>query len=399
MKNEPQRTSTLPNGNDIRLPWHLRLPAPLERDFADYFRGSVASVTPWAAASLVALLILALIVEYTISPEAAAVTWRPRLLCVMLIVATALIARRADWRRWLHVSSLAVAFAVALTGNWMGLNVDHAMAFGLFLQTPLAILMACVVLRVPFHLAAVSSLAMLGILVLTLFGSDRVDRDLSLVLLLLSVASASMSLFGQYIYERLLRQHFLSENVLFQHRDELHSANRILENQATVDGLTGCLNRRGMENRLDEVLHGFGRGGVSERITLVLFDIDFFKQYNDTYGHLAGDDCLKTVASIPRSMAQNSKDFVARYGGEEFSVMLPGAQEDMAKIIAERLRASIADSVVKSDKGDVQYTVSIGIACATGKDVRIEELLDRADRALYTAKAQGRNRAVFDSAA
>ena len=64
-------------------------------------------------------------------------------------------------------------FAVALTGNWMGLNVDHAMAFGLFLQTPLAILMACVVLRVPFHLAAVSSLAMLGILVLTLFGSDR----------------------------------------------------------------------------------------------------------------------------------------------------------------------------------------------------------------------------------
>ena len=63
MKNEPQRTSTLPNGNDIRLPWHLRLPAPLERDFADYFRGSVASVTPWAAASLVALLILALIVE------------------------------------------------------------------------------------------------------------------------------------------------------------------------------------------------------------------------------------------------------------------------------------------------------------------------------------------------
>ena len=309
MKNEPQRTSTLPNGNDIRLPWHLRLPAPLERDFADYFRGSVASVTPWAAASLVALLILALIVEYTISPEAAAVTWRPRLLCVMLIVATALIARRADWRRWLHVSSLAVAFAVALTGNWMGLNVDHAMAFGLFLQTPLAILMACVVLRVPFHLAAVSSLVMLGILVLTLFGSDRVDRNLSLVLLLLSVASASMCLFGQYIYERLLRQHFLSENVLFQHRDELHSANRILENQATVDLLTGCLNRRGMENRLDEVLHGFGRGGVSERITLVLFDIDFFKQYNDTYGHLAGDDCLKTVASIPRSMAQNSNVF------------------------------------------------------------------------------------------
>ena len=399
MKNEPQRTSTLPNGNDIRLPWHLRLPAPLERDFADYFRGSVASVTPWAAASLVALLILALIVEYTISPEAAAVTWRPRLLCVMLIVATALIARRADWRRWLHVSSLAVAFAVALTGNWMGLNVDHAMAFGLFLQTPLAILMACVVLRVPFHLAAASSLVMLGILFLTLFGSDRVDRDLSLVLLLLSVASASMCLFGQYIYERLLRQHFLSENVLFQHRDELHSANRILENQATVDLLTGCLNRRGMENRLDEVLHGFGRGGVSERITLVLFDIDFFKQYNDTYGHLAGDDCLKTVASIPRSMAQNSKDFVARYGGEEFVVVLVDTSLKDALVFAERMRTRIEQLGLPHTGSRVSQvvTISVGVASAGNCDNDATNLIKCADEALYQAKGAGRNRVAYMS--
>src|SRR5690606_38999967 len=90
--------------------------------------------------------------------------------------------------------------------------------------------------------------------------SDSVGPDLALVLLLLSLSSASISLFGQYIHERLLRQHFLSENVLFQHRDELHSANRVLESQATVDGLTGCLNRRGMESRLGELLRGFGRG-------------------------------------------------------------------------------------------------------------------------------------------
>ena len=251
----------------------------------------------------------------------------------------------------------------------------------------------------PFHLAAASSLVMLGILVLTLFGSDRVDRDLSLVLLLLSVASASMSLFGQYIYERLLRQHFLSENVLFQHRDELHSANRILENQATVDGLTGCLNRRGMENRLDEVLHGFGRGGVSERITLVLFDIDFFKQYNDTYGHLAGDDCLKTVASIPRSMAQNSKDFVARYGGEEFVVVLVDTSLKDALVFAERMRTRIEQLGLPHTGSRISQvvTISVGVASAGNCDNDATNLIKCADEALYQAKGAGRNRVAYMS--
>lgn len=79
--------------------------------------------------------------------------------------------------------------------------------------------------------------------------------------------------------------------------------------------------------------------------------------------------------------------------------MLPGAEVKMAKIIAERIRSSIEASTVKTDSDEINYTVSIGIASATGKNVKIEELLDRADRALYIAKAEGRNRAVFDTAA
>lgn len=390
--------STLPSGRDIRLPWHLRLPSSLERDFTEYFRASVASVAPWAAGSLVILLVLALLTEFHISPDAAARTWRPRLLCGMLAVATGIIAYREEWRRFLQTACLILAFAIALTGDWMGLTVRHPLAYGLFLQTPLAILMMCVLLRVSFYWAALASVMMIGLLALCFFGTDQVAREPALVLLLLSVASASMSLFGQYIYERLLRQHFLSEHVLYQHRDELHSANRMLESQATVDGLTGCLNRRGMEARLNEVLHGFGRGGGGDqRVTLLLFDIDFFKQYNDTYGHLAGDECLKTIASIPRSMAQGNKDFVARYGGEEFVVVLADTSLKDALVFAERMRTRIEQLGLPHSGSRVSQvvTISVGVASVADSTRDTLSLIKCADEALYHAKGAGRNRAAY----
>ncbi len=397
MKDKPQRMSTLPSGSDIHLPWHLRLPGSLERDFSEYFRNSVASVAPWAAGVLVVLLVLALATEFHISPQDAAHTWRPRLLCIMLAVATAVAARREEWRRFLMPACLALSFAIALTGDWMGLTVRHPLASSLFLQTPLAILMMCVLLRVPFYWASASSVIMIAVLALCFFATDRVDPDQALVLLLLSLASASMSLFGQYIYERLLRQHFLSEHVLFQHRDELHSANRMLESQATVDGLTGCLNRRGMEARLNEVLHGFVRGGGEERVTLLLFDIDFFKQYNDTYGHLAGDECLKTVASIPRSMAQGNKDFVARYGGEEFVVVLADTSLKDALVFAERMRTRIEQLGLPHTGSRISQvvTISVGVACVGGGTRDTLSLIKCADEALYQAKGAGRNRAAY----
>ncbi len=399
LKDESQRISVLPSGSDLRLPWHLRLPGPLERDFAEFFRNSVATVAPWAALNVILLLVLALALEFYISPEVAARTWRPRLLCAMLAVATILVARRGEWRRWLHTVSLALAFAVALTGDWMGVSVNHPLGFSLFLQTPLAILLMSVLLRVPFYWAVAGSVALIGALAASLRTSHHIGLELSLVLLLLSLASASMSLFGQYIYERLLRQHFLSENVLFQHRDELHSANRVLESQATVDGLTGCLNRRGMEGRLDELLHGFGRGGAGERASVLLFDIDFFKQYNDTYGHQAGDECLKTVASIPRALTQGDKDFVARYGGEEFMVVLANTSLKDALVFAERMRTRIEQLGLPHSGSRVSQvvTISVGVVCAGERAADATTLIKCADEALYQAKGAGRNRVAYMS--
>ena len=170
---------------------------------------------------------------------------------------------------------------------------------------------------------------------------------------------------------------------------------RLIE-MATRDELTGLINRREFFTLgHHEEQRAWREGHV---VSVMMVDADYFKKINDTYGHATGDDVLRNLADNCRKIFRKT-DVVGRYGGEEFSVILPGAQEEMAKIIAERLRKLFEESHVHTDQGDVRYTVSIGIASASGKDVNIEELLDRADRALYTAKAQGRNRAIFDTAA
>lgn len=170
---------------------------------------------------------------------------------------------------------------------------------------------------------------------------------------------------------------------------------RLIE-MAIRDELTGLINRRKFFTLANHEEERAKREG--HVVSVMMIDEDYFKKINDTYGHAIGDDVLRDLADNCRKIFRKT-DVVGLYGGEEFSVILPGAKKEMSKVIAERLRKSVAESIVKSEKGDVAYTISIGIAYAEGRDIRIEEILDRADRALYTAKAQGRNRAIFDSAA
>ncbi|MDX1803947.1 MAG: GGDEF domain-containing protein, partial [Alcanivorax sp.] len=336
----PTPNNPLPNGSDISLPWHLRLPRSLEKDFRLYFRASVAKVAPWAMGLLALLLLLAMVSEYLIDPNILMVSWRPRLLTLMLIGGYLFLLRKPQWHQWLHPASLLLAFVIAFTGNYLGMRVNHPLSYAFFLQTPMAILMICILVRVPFYAALASALVMIGALEVSTLHNLQGPPFQSLVLLVLTITLSGMSLFGQYVYERLLRQHFLSEHVLYQHRSELHSANLVLESQATIDGLTGCINRRGMESKLNNLFHQMKNRSADapEHINLMLFDIDFFKQYNDTYGHPAGDECLKRVSAVPQGMVQSDTDFVARYGGEEFVITLTGSSFNDALVFAERMR-------------------------------------------------------------
>jgi diguanylate cyclase (GGDEF)-like protein len=152
-----------------------------------------------------------------------------------------------------------------------------------------------------------------------------------------------------------------------------------------TDELTGLHNRRFFERELKREAEGVRRFG--RKLSLVLIDVDHFKPYNDTFGHRAGDDALRLVAGHLADAAPRRLDAVARYGGEEFIVLLPETDIDGARLVAERIRQSIEAS------SDFRrpLTISAGIAVMQGEDCDVEALVERADKALYKAKRDGRN--------
>lgn len=169
-------------------------------------------------------------------------------------------------------------------------------------------------------------------------------------------------------------------------QEQLVSANRNLQFQATHDSLTGLLNRRAIVEILQKELARAER--ERESLSIILVDIDHFKKINDTRGHLAGDAVLCRVSQIMKSSVR-SYDSVGRYGGEEFLIVLPGCPAELATKRAEQFGLMLSEP--SSDPSGNQITVSMGVAVGSGP-VKMEELLSRADDALYQAKRNGRNR-------
>jgi len=171
-------------------------------------------------------------------------------------------------------------------------------------------------------------------------------------------------------------------------------AQTALQELANHDGLTGIANRRAF----DETLKLEWRRTMREvqPLSLLMVDVDRFKHYNDSYGHLAGDECLKKVAGAMSDEMQRASDVVARYGGEEFAVILPNSALDGAIVVAERLRAAVEKlGIVFANSELGHVTVSIGVASVTPSATGDSwQLISTADAALYRAKASGRNRAV-----
>jgi diguanylate cyclase len=164
-----------------------------------------------------------------------------------------------------------------------------------------------------------------------------------------------------------------------------------IKEQSLKDTLTGIANRNAFDRSLDEQLARANED--RSRFSLLLLDIDHFKQVNDTYGHLVGDKILRFVAGTIRRCVKG-KDFVARFGGEEFAVILPGTEMAGAYVAAEQIRKAVANSVLRDTQTQQSYgniTISIGISQMDRNDLPLT-LIERADQALYRAKDNGRNR-------
>ena len=181
-------------------------------------------------------------------------------------------------------------------------------------------------------------------------------------------------------------------------RAEYQQKSQDLMKISITDSLTELFNRRYFQDRLTEEIERAKRHG--QPLTFIMLDIDNFKSYNDSYGHLAGDEALRMTATLLKGSVRNI-DIVARYGGEEFAVILPMTEIKAAKDIAERVRSSVASQYYPDESLQlvVKATVSLGIASFPQDADNLLELVGNADKALYLAKISGKNRvAIFDKA-
>ncbi len=184
----------------------------------------------------------------------------------------------------------------------------------------------------------------------------------------------------QMIRDQLVRSQFLESRTL-----ELGYRAALLQERAERDPLTQCRNRGSFERDLPSVIWTARSAGTP--LSMLLFDIDYFKQFNDTFGHAAGDMILRGFARTVRAELDKQKSFY-RWGGEEFVVLLPGCDLDAAAVIGNRLRRTVA-AFLQYEKHPV--TVSVGVSVCHGGDDTAQALFERADSALYAAKAAGRN--------
>jgi diguanylate cyclase (GGDEF)-like protein len=182
-----------------------------------------------------------------------------------------------------------------------------------------------------------------------------------------------------------------------ENEDLLEEKTKSLERISQRDGLTGLYNRRYFDMAFGMA---WKRGGRNQTpVAMMICDIDEFKQVNDTYGHLAGDEYLKLIARILHQVFQRDMDVTARYGGDEFVAILPEEALENTVALAERVRKTVADTVLEFESHAIRTTVSIGVAVMIPQpSEKNEALIANADAALYAAKKKGRNQvSIYDS--
>ena len=246
----------------------------------------------------------------------------------------------------------------------------------------IVLLFITVVVRLRFWFAVTACIAIVSVQigVPSMLGMP-VPGNVPLVFVTITV-----TLIANYQLERESRLNYLQRLLTRIQGARLAETVVQLHDLAQRDPLTGVANRRAIDAQLDSLCE------KGEPFAVIMADVDMFKPFNDRYGHVIGDDCLRRVAAMLRASLRNTSDQVARFGGEEFAVVLPGTSVENARIMAERMRLAVYDlRIPHADSPDRVVTVSAGVSGSTTR-ASVAEVLSAADAALYRAKSLGRNR-------
>ena len=221
-------------------------------------------------------------------------------------------------------------------------------------------------------------------------------QDKGVLLVMIAILYLASTVLAMRRLEKSVTENLVMKYLLEQKTEELQDENSKLEHMTMIDSLTQIYNRRYFETQFDREWKKAQR--ESQCLSLLVIDIDYFKLYNDTYGHAEGDECLKRVTRQLSSAIQRPADFIARLGGEEFVVLLPGIDVDGAQTVAQSMQKNLSQAkcVHATSPIDDCVTVSMGLAMAFPEPgVSSLMLFQAADKALYQAKNRGRNQIVI----
>jgi diguanylate cyclase (GGDEF)-like protein len=362
----------------------LRFDGLLEKEFREVY---VGQNLPRARLSGLIALILVLAVtciDLLLGATGGTLnTLRLGLLCPLLVVLGVVISVPGAQRWYTEVVAVGVMLIGFVVTYMAHLGALAGSSYGLA-GLVIVVLYGCLFLGLLFNVAV----AIAGILVAGHFVTGIVV-DLPVDALYYSTAilgtAAVIGGISAYNLEHALRTNFLET--------------RVLNELAERDGMTGLYNRRIFDDYVERLWRQSRRESAS--VAIIFVDIDFFKVYNDLYGHQAGDDCLKRIARCIARGAKRPFDFAARYGGEEFVLVLYGPPDEYARSVPEQIRRDVLELAIPhaGSQAGKHVTVSVGLAFARPETSRsLAGAIQTADEALYQAKREGRNRVVFKDA-
>lgn len=293
-----------------------------------------------------------------------------------ILVIIAVTPRLAQGRYTLNIIT---GLLLALSLCWSLSNYCFIFFWTLPFAWPLLVILMTTGLTALYHHWPGITAFMLPLWVTALLAGIQLHYHTEIRFLILWAIFTAILLYGRRILQRWY------DEAWDTHQENMQLIQR-LESIANQDALTGTANRRALNAYLAAIWQ------QKTPLALMMIDVDYFKRYNDRYGHQAGDECLSSVAQVLKMAVRAEGDLVARYGGEEFVVVLPGVSLAHATAIAERIQQKIREAGLPHAASAVasEVTVSIGIVASDGT-VPIETLIARADSALYQAKNKGRN--------